>query len=669
MNSAGSPPQPPPGSPARPTQPAPYFWTLGFLLLGAVAAGRVWIALDLAVEGRGAELELARFGLAARFLPEALNALVLGMAAAAVAALGAVRGGWTRGMRLGAAAFVVALLALALCGWPAADARDVPVLGAAPERGAGVLGLWAPLGLALGLAGLLLGAAHLVEARPRLARTLGSPGGIAVAALVGLGGPLVWPQLEARRAPRMHPPGYAPDPGLDPRAGWARSTADARRPNIVLVVVGNLGAAGLSCYGYRRPTTPHIDRLARRGLRFEEAFTAAPALEPALASLLTGLGAEEHGVGSAGTRALAPVHETLAEVLQAAGFTTGAFSGHPGLASALGSDQGFEHIDGAGRPRASDEFGEALLAWIDRHADVRFFLLAQLHDAYPPHRPLPSELARLGGGAPAAAPRAGEAGNPPLPSDYDPTMPTPEDETNGAGTPGFLAQRGEGLGAARELYDAAVSSADHLLGRVLERLERLGLTGSTLVGVTGDRGGPTLDPDLSRDRVRVPLILAGPGIPAGVRVAQPISSRHLAPTLARLGGTRLGAVADALDLAGELAGTPQRALFSIENGYWNGNGPEPLHGLREGRWVLHWNPLGRPAGAAPGAAPPGGEWRLFDASVDPGERHDVSLAEARWAEDLRRGLEREIGQRRARGAARLGAIGPAPLGGAAEELR
>src|SRR5580765_7091342 len=90
--------------------------------------------------------------------------------------------------------------------------------------------------------------------------------------------------------------------------------AAARFPNVLLVTVDTLRADRLSSYGYRRPTTPHLDRLLARGVRFAQARTVEPLTNPALASLLTSRYPHEHGATRNGLRLRAGL-PSLARVL------------------------------------------------------------------------------------------------------------------------------------------------------------------------------------------------------------------------------------------------------------------------------------------------------------------------------------------------------------------
>lgn len=805
-----SPPPAPTGPRAprpRPTTPVAPWIAPGCLIVGALVLLRLAIAVELAVQGRGADPEVAAFGVAARFLPEFVNALVLGCVAAAVAvhAAGLGRGGL--GARLGTFALVVVLLSLGLLGWPGADPRDVPAPWSGGATSARLAHPATLASLALGGAVLLVLLGWAGARSLAVARLLGSRAALVACALVGLVLPFARVQLEARSVPAMPlrsvvrellvepgalvlggdpaavaaarvatlspaidsrydvadkpalilPPGaqaefrvrpedgavrlraaagvdftvraqgggqftlrfrvelngadvfderrdvrvgmanehrvwrhvggaegltlvpgdrvrlstsieeqgreFAPDPivcgfgglVLERLEAAPRSVATRERPNIVLVVMDTLRADRLSCYGYAKPTTPHADRLAARGMLFEEAFATSSWTWPATASILTGLEPEQHGVTSNQSCTLALSNESLPELLQTRGLTTGGFSGNPLIAPERFFDQGFESFRAWPRMEMSDGLIDDILGWIDRHADVRFFLYLQLVDPHTPHRPLESELARLGGEMPADFPRPVHEGQEVDGMDYYTSILLRAENLDAEGKP-----RPELVPEAHrqwihDVYDASVGTGDHYFGLVLERLERLGLDRNTLVVFTSDHGEELFDHGclahghtLHRELVRIPLIVAGPGVPAGVRVKQPVSNRHLAPTLARVAAGELRQIPDPVNLLGDLSEVSARATFSTEKGHWNGNRNEPLHGLREGRYTLHWNPYGRPFGTAREQAPRGGEKRLYDSWTDPGETVDVGPGEAELAAELRRGLEVDLRAQRER---------------------
>ncbi len=411
------------------------------------------------------------------------------------------------------------------------------------------------------------------------------------------------------------------------------------RPNILYIVQDTQRADRMGCYGYEaRDTTPHADRLARRGLLFEEAFATSSWTWPATASMLTGLLPEEHGVVSNSSCYLGAELDTLAEVLQSQGYATAAFSGNWLIVESKGFHQGFDLFDGDPRDfRKTDEVLPGVLSWLEENAPQRFFLYLHLVDPHTPHRPLRAELERLGiGPMPVDLP---EGPRPDIkfvdPLDVYAGVLNRRESYDEAGN--LLPERAVPEEHARWLsdsYDAAVATGDHYLGVILDRLAELGLEQNTVVVFTSDHGEELLDHGhlahghaLHRELVRVPLILAGPGIPRGERVGSPVSNRHLAPTLARIGGGELaGDGGPQIDLSradGHMLG---QAYYSLHKGWWNGRGHQVLVGLRTRDLAFQWAPTGADWGAA--EPPEGGQVRLFDVQADPTELRDVAAERA-----------------------------------------
>src|SRR5581483_5890217 len=112
--------------------------------------------------------------------------------------------------------------------------------------------------------------------------------------------------------------------------------------NVVLITLDTTRADRLGAYGFRGVETPNIDRLAREGVLFEQAETAAPLTLPAHSSIFTGKFPPEHGVRDNGGFFLDPRETTMAEILKDHGFATGAFIGAYVLDSKWGVNQGFD---------------------------------------------------------------------------------------------------------------------------------------------------------------------------------------------------------------------------------------------------------------------------------------------------------------------------------------
>src|SRR5688572_13999121 len=320
---------------------------------------------------------------------------------------------------------------------------------------------------------------------------------------------------------------------LERRFTRERTTASAERPNVVLVVMDTLRADRLSTYGYARPTSPHLDQLARRGTRFESCYSTASWTWPATASLLTGLTPIEHRVVNEGASYLVEAAETLTEALQLAGCTTAAWSANPIVSPSRNFDQGFESFHAsAERFRPTAELFEEVCAFLRAHERTRFFLYLHLADPHMPLQPLSEGLRTLAPGVtPAFLARCNGF-----------WAATSKGQAVREG--GRLALDEIATAEEREwtlqLYDASVWTGDHWLGELVSELEALDLSEETVVAFTSDHGEELFErgflghgQSVRNELVRVPLVLAGPGVPARVNL-EPVSSRILAPLLAGL---------------------------------------------------------------------------------------------------------------------------------------
>jgi len=169
------------------------------------------------------------------------------------------------------------------------------------------------------------------------------------------------------------------------------------RPNLLLVVMDTTRADHLGCYGYPRPTTPHLDALARESIVFEQCHTVLTHTTPSHASLFTGVEPMAHGVLACSFRSPENVQEsralvstagfrTVAELLQSSGWDTGGFVTAATTKRITGLAAGFTawgEPDGEVRPGA--EARDEALAWL---ADARepFFLWTHFFDAHAPPR-------------------------------------------------------------------------------------------------------------------------------------------------------------------------------------------------------------------------------------------------------------------------------------------
>jgi arylsulfatase A-like enzyme len=169
--------------------------------------------------------------------------------------------------------------------------------------------------------------------------------------------------------------------------------------DLILITVESLRADRLGCYGGPPASTPAIDSLARRGLRFSRAYAASPSTAPSVASLMTGLDPARHGLRhDLGGRLAADV-ETLASRLRAAGYESAAVVGSFHLDSRTGLERGFGDFDDIIRPsrrrtallreRRAEEVVEKALRFLDTPRRRPFLLWLDFYDPHYDYGPPP----------------------------------------------------------------------------------------------------------------------------------------------------------------------------------------------------------------------------------------------------------------------------------------
>lgn len=303
-------------------------------------------------------------------------------------------------------------------------------------------------------------------------------------------------------------------PALPLLAGCGGGTAAPEPRPLVLVTIDTLRADHVGTYGYPRETTPFLDRLAERGMVFENAFAASSHTAPSHASLMTSRQPFQHGLRENGGYLPAGSH-TLADLLSGAGYDTAAFTSVSFLVE-LG--QGFDHMDAGWR--AGDQTVDRAIAWLDaRESAAPFFLWVHLYD---PHR-LPGPREKLQ--PDAAFLRA--AG----PEERRRFL----DHLAARGLPPDFYPDEETVLARHDLYDAGIRFADRQVGRLYQRVQRT--DPDTRWIVTSDHGeglGNHHYDDHGRylydEQLRVPLIVAGTGAPPG-RVERMVRLVDVYPTV------------------------------------------------------------------------------------------------------------------------------------------
>ena len=435
-------------------------------------------------------------------------------------------------------------------------------------------------------------------------------------------------------------------------AAWPRAVVPASaavlqpaalpRPSaIVLVTVDTLRADRLSFDGYRLPTTPFLDRLAKEGVVFDRAYATSSWTPPTMASIFTGVPPMTHGVVSGDiveTRAIrqAVLPEsllTLAELVGVGGYRTLGVASNRHLTLDLGFGQGFDRyfdppsflagtaVNDKARMLLAAEYGaDWKRTWQSRP------LLLWLHyfDPHDPYIPYDPWIAEHAPGADLRGPRSPARL---VMTDLKQRFPKPD---------AALAE------AIRPIYDSEVRRTDQLLSDLWTELAP---DDNVLFVFTADHGEEMIDhgglghsQSLYEELVRVPLLFWWPrGLPAGVRIGQPVSALDILPTI--------------LDLVGmpsppALAGRSLSSLWqSVPAG---GVAPErrpvflELQPPRPFRWAVVDGDRKLIVDPATPATP-----ELYDLKSDPQERSNLAVREPAEVERLR-GLLRTWARRNPR---------------------
>jgi arylsulfatase A-like enzyme len=401
------------------------------------------------------------------------------------------------------------------------------------------------------------------------------------------------------------------------------AAARQRPPNIVFILADDLGVNDLAVYGRKEHRTPNLDRLATEGMRFTTAYVASPICSPSRAALMTGraparLHLTTYLPGRPDTpsqkllhplmRQQLPLEETtLAERFRASGYATAMIGKwHLGAAGFMPRDQGFDvaHAGQATTKPSETEGGKGeydLTAEAERFIDAnreRPFFLYLGHNN--PH--IPFQSAR----------------------------------------PALVSANANAFEPA---YAATLQTLDDSVGRLLAHLDAAQLRERTIVVFTSDNGGLHV-PEGSHPRVthntpfragkgylyegglRVPLIVRGPGIPAGRVVDAPMMNTDWLPTFLELAGAPTATDLDGisqLNLLRTGKPAPGERTFFWHIPHYTNQGSRPAGAVRDGRWKLveHYD---------------SGQAELFDLVADVSETNDRSKADPARTSAMRQRL-------------------------------
>lgn len=345
--------------------------------------------------------------------------------------------------------------------------------------------------------------------------------------------------------------------------------------NLLVITIDTLRADRLGSYGHQGAQTPHLDRLANEGVRFESCHSSVPLTLPSHTTMFTGRYPFATKVHQNGVNFVDENETTLAELLRDAGFNTSATISAYVLTSKFGLDQGFDVYEDSlemgdlfrffGRIEA-DEVYERFSRWLQANGTDRFFSWVHFYD---PHLP------------------------------YEPPEP-------------FLERFHE------EPYDGEIAFVDSQIGRILGDLERLGVLDHTLIVVTSDHGEAFQEHVEEghglmcyEQTLQVPLIFYAPNrLPAGEVVSERVALVDLLPTLVDLFNLERPSGLQGRSLVGLLRGEDDRQPRSI---YF-----ESLAGVKEKGWAPRTGLIAEDHKFIKVPEP-----ELYDLAEDPGETENL----------------------------------------------
>ncbi|HEU0123105.1 MAG TPA: sulfatase-like hydrolase/transferase [Bryobacteraceae bacterium] len=396
--------------------------------------------------------------------------------------------------------------------------------------------------------------------------------------------------------------------------------AQKPRPNVLLILIDDMGYADIGCFGAKDIRTPHIDRLAREGVKLTDCYSNGPVCTPTRCGLMTGRYQQRFGLEWAlgpGVKGygLRPENNTIARYLQQAGYRTGIFGKwHLGYEENVGPNRhGF------------DEFYGLLSGNVDHYSHQEINKEA---DWYENTKPITVE----GYSTELLRDRAVQFvekgdGRPfflylPFNSVHWPFQ--------GPGRPQDVRTRPTWFDGTRENdYKPMLESIDSAIGRVVDAIRKKGQLDNTLLIFTNDNGGERLSDNrpffhhkgtLWEGGIRVPGIVRWPGhIRAGSVSAQPCMSMDLTATIADACGVKP-------DAAQPFDGTSLLPVLEGKQGvqertfFWRINRADRKQmACRRGNWKwIH----------------DAGFEQLYDLAKDPGERKDMAYREPKLTAEL-----------------------------------
>ncbi|MFH1622512.1 MAG: sulfatase [Candidatus Omnitrophota bacterium] len=305
------------------------------------------------------------------------------------------------------------------------------------------------------------------------------------------------------------------------------------KPNVILIMADALRFDHLGCYGYSRSTTPNIDKLAAKGVVFDQAFVMAPTTMASTASVLTSLYPRQHQAwnmhGEEGVKGINDCLVTLSEILKDNGYKTIGIVSNGHLDSAFGFGQGFDEYYETWKFPGADNFladakhtTEIIVPWIKKNSQDNFFIFLFFIDPHDPYEPSPAFNK--------------------FQNDYNGQLKDLGDGMHSYLNKVILGKASlntEDIDYLEALYDGEIAYWDWHVSKIIEALEDSNILDNTIIIITSDHGEEFSDHGgvfhgyaIYNEHLHVPLIISGPQLSkAKSRVSSVVRSIDIMPTI------------------------------------------------------------------------------------------------------------------------------------------
>ena len=386
----------------------------------------------------------------------------------------------------------------------------------------------------------------------------------------------------------------------------AHAAAKGTRPNFIFVFADDLGWGDLGCYGNRQIKTPNLDELAKEGILFTQFYVSGSVCSPSRAAIMTGHFPARHGIHGHFSTArsnqargmpnwLDPAVPTVTKLLTAAGYATGHFGkwhlgsgqgaptpGEYGIDEYCTADSNGPQLTGRDDPyfraKSTAQIVDRTIDFIEKNRYKPFYVNVWTLLPHATLHPTNEQMKPYERYAPRGVPYKG----------------------------------------VKQIYYASVSDLDHQIGRLIKKIDELGLADNTLIAFSSDNGPEDFDirnavhsgigstgPFRGRKRslyeggIRMPFIVRWANhVPAGsVDNTSIVAGVDWLPTICRLAGVTLpdGLSLDGEDMSSTLLGKPKQRAKSLMwqwrfRIFGDTTNKSPMLAIRDGKWKLLMNP-------------------------------------------------------------------------------